>query len=91
MSTPPPADEPEIRAIDRFLTFFSLGLAGLSVLCFFGIIIGTAVGMKQADFAHGIWPLVGVFPFAGLPVAFLLILVLLIMSFVRRGRAARRS
>ncbi len=91
MSTPPHADEPEIRAIDRFLAFGSLGLAALSVICFFMIIIGTAVGMKQADFAHGAWPIVGVFPFWGLPIAFLMIVALLIMSFVRRGRTARRS
>ncbi|MDQ4214463.1 multidrug ABC transporter ATPase [Microbacterium capsulatum] len=91
MSTPPPSDEPEIRAIDRFLTFGALGLAALSVICFFTIIIGTAVGMKQADFTHGAWPIVGVFPFWGLPIAFLMIVALLIMSFVRRGRAARRS
>src|SRR5690348_11920602 len=67
MSTPPPADEPEIRTIDRLLTFGALGLAALSVICFFTIIIGTAVGMKQADFTHGAWPVVGVFPFWGLP------------------------
>jgi len=91
MSTRPPAPEPEIRGIDRFLTFGALALAALSVICFFAIIIGTAVGMKQADFAHGAWPIVGVFPFWGLPIAFGMIVVLLIMSFVRRGRAARGS
>ncbi len=51
--------EPEIRGIDRFLTFGSLTLAALSVLCFFTIILGTAFGMKQADFTHGAWPIVG--------------------------------
>lgn len=91
MSTRPSDPEPEIRAIDRFLTFGALALAALSVVCFFTIIIGTAVGMKQADFAQGAWPIVGVFPFWGLPIAFVMIVVLLIMSFVRRGRAARRS
>ncbi|MGO4679530.1 multidrug ABC transporter ATPase [Microbacterium sp. 2MCAF23] len=91
MSTRPPAPEPEIRGIDRFLTFGALTLAALSVICFFVIIIATAVGMKQADFTHGAWPVVGVFPFWGLPIAFGMIVVLLIMSFVRRGRAARRS
>ena len=91
MSTRPPAPEPEIRPIDRYLTFGALTLAALSVVCFFAIIIGTAVGMKQADFAHGAWPVVGVFPFWGLPIAFVLIIALLIMSSVRRGRAARRS
>ena len=91
MSTRQPAPEPEIRRIDRFLTFGALTLAALSVICFFVIIIATAVGMKQADFTHGAWPVVGVFPFWGLPIAFVMIVVLLIMSFARRGRAARRS
>lgn len=91
MSTPPPADEPEIRAIDRLLTFGALGLAALSVVCFFAIIIGTAIGMKQSDFNQGLWPIVGQFPFWGLTLAFLMIITLLIMSLVRRGRAARRS
>ena len=47
--------------------------------------------MKQADFAYGVWPVVGLFPFWGLTIAFLMIVALLFMSFARRGRAARRS
>ena len=39
--------------------------------------------------AEGIWPIVAVLPLIALPIAFLMILALLIMSFVRRARANR--
>ncbi|MEV4668113.1 multidrug ABC transporter ATPase [Microbacterium sp. LWO12-1.2] len=84
--------EPEIsiRRLDRFLAFGALGIAAASVICFFAIIIGTAVGMDQAAFGEGVWPLVAAIPFWGLPVAFVMIIVLLVMSFIRKGRAASR-
>lgn len=85
--------EPElsIRRLDRFLAFGALGIAAASVICFFAIIIGTAVGMDQAAFGGGVWPVVAAIPFYGLPVAFIMIIVLLTMSFIRKGRAASRS
>lgn len=82
--------EPEIRRVDRVLAFAALGLAAASVICFFAIIIGTAAGMKQADFGHGVWPIVAAIPYWGLPVAFVMIIVLLVMSFIRKGRAQSR-
>lgn len=85
--------EPElsIRRLDRFLAFGALGIAAASVICFFAIIIGTALGMDQAAFGEGVWPVVAAIPFWGLPVAFVMIMVLLVMSFIRKGRAASRS
>ena len=90
MSTPASSDVP-IRRIDRILAFMSLGIALLSIICFFAIIIGTGTGMEQSDFATGIWPMVAAIPLFGLPIAFLLIIALLIMSFVRRARAAKNA
>ncbi|HWI30270.1 MAG TPA: multidrug ABC transporter ATPase [Microbacterium sp.] len=90
MSTSASGDVP-IRRIDRILAFMSLGIAILSIVCFFAIIIGSGMGMKQADFATGIWPMIAAIPLFGLPIAFLLIIALLIMSFVRRSRAAKSS
>ncbi len=82
--------EPEVRTVDRLLAFTALGLAAASIICFFAIIIGTAVGMKQSDFGTGVWPIVAAIPYWGLPVAFVLIITLLVMSFIRKGRAASR-
>ena len=41
------------------------------------------------DFSVGIWPIVVILPLIALPIGFILIVVLLIMSFVRRARANR--
>lgn len=90
MSTQSPEPEVPIRRTDRILAFTALGIAAASVICFFAIFIGTAVGMDQAAFGEGLWPVVAAIPFWGLPVAFVLIIVLLITSFIRKGRAASR-
>lgn len=91
MSAPKNSPEVPIRRLDRFLAVTALGLATAAVLCFFTIIIASAMGMSQEDFSVGMWPLVGAIPLWGLPLAMVMILTLLITSFVRRGRAARRS
>ncbi|HWS50430.1 MAG TPA: multidrug ABC transporter ATPase [Microbacterium sp.] len=80
-----------VRRIDRILAFTALGLAAASVLCFFSIIIGSAAGMDQAAFGEGAWPLIAGIPLWGLPLAFVLIISLLVMSFIRKGRAGSRS
>lgn len=90
MNNPQPNPDPSARRIDSILAFTALGLAAASVACFFAIIIGTAVGMAQGDFLMGAWPLVSALPIYGLPLAFILIIALLIMSFIRKGRAAQR-
>lgn len=91
MTTPQKSPDVPVRGIDRFLALGALGLAAAAVLCFFAIMIGSAMGMSQADFGVGVWPVLVTIPLWGLPLALLMILALLIMSFVRKGRAARRS
>jgi hypothetical protein len=91
MSTQNSEPEVPIRRLDRILAFTALGIAAAAVLCFFAIIIGTALGMDQAAFGEGIWPLVAAVPYWGLPLAFVMIIVLLTMSFIRKGRASSRS
>ncbi|WP_065570027.1 multidrug ABC transporter ATPase [Microbacterium oleivorans] len=88
MSTPPPAGDLPVRRIDRILAFMSLGLLVLSVICFFAIIIASGPGgLEQEDFASGVWPAVSLIVYVAPPVAFALLLALLIMTFARRGRA----
>ena len=91
MSTQNSEPEVPIRRLDRILAFTALGIAAASVVCFFAIIIGTALGMDQAAFGEGIWPVVAAIPYWGLPVASLMIITLLTMSFIRKGRASSRS
>ena len=89
MSTPTPRGDVPIRTVDRFLAFAALGLAATAIVCFFAVIIARPAGVT--DFTEGIWPLVFLFPAIALPLAFLMIVVLLIMSFVRRARANREG
>ena len=91
MSTQPSASAPSVRLIDRFFAFSALILAAASILCFLAIIIGTAMGMDQAAFGEGAWPIVAAIPLWGLPLAFVMIITLLITTFIRKGRAAKRS
>lgn len=86
MSTRTPGEDLPVRRIDRILAFMSLGLVILSIVCFAAIIIGTSAG---ADFSEGFWPTVGITVYIAPILAFVLMIVLLVMSFVRRARANR--
>ncbi len=84
MSTPTPGEGLPVRRIDRILAFMSLGLLVLSIACFFAIMIGSSSG---ADMQSGLWPSVGAIVWIAPPLAFILMMAVLIMTFIRRGRA----
>ncbi|TIH32703.1 hypothetical protein D4765_15540 [Subtercola vilae] len=63
--------------------------AGLSILCFIAVIIGTGVGVR--NFGVGVWPIVVVLPIFGFPLAIAFLIALLIVNLVRRSREARNS
>jgi len=85
MSTRNDGPELPVRRIDRILAYMALGLTIVSIVCFFAVILAKPLGIE--DFSAGLWPLVVVLPLIALPIAFVMIVVLLIMSFVRRSRA----
>jgi hypothetical protein len=87
MSTRTPDGDVPIRRIDRILAFMSLGLGIVSIVCFFVVILARPAGVT--NFGEGIWPTIVVLPLIALPVAFLMMMAVLIMSFVRRARANR--
>jgi uncharacterized membrane protein len=80
-----------IHRNERIMAYAVAAIIALSIIAFFAIIIGTASGMKQADFGVGLWPAIAVLPLIGLPIGLLLIIILIIVSMVRRSRAARDS
>jgi uncharacterized membrane protein len=75
--------------VERVLAYMVAGVILLSLASFVALIVGTAAGLERGDFAEGIWPLVTMMPLVGLPIGFVLIIVLLVVSAVRRGRAAK--
>lgn len=75
---------------ERILAYMFVAIVGLSILAFIAVMIGTATGAGANDgFSQGIWPLVIMLPWFGLPIAFLLLIALLIVNGVRRARAGR--
>jgi uncharacterized membrane protein len=84
--TPPPASR-----LQRILSYIIAALVIVSLVCIAAILIGTAAGQfAQQGSGEGLWPTVFLFPLVALPVAFVLIIVLLIVS-ARRNRAANRA
>jgi uncharacterized membrane protein len=74
---------------ERSLAYMVASIIVLSLAAFIALIVGTGAGLTGSDFAQGIWPTVVVLPLIGLPIGFVLIIVLLVVSAVRRGRAAK--
>lgn len=64
-------------------------IVGLSIVCFFAVMIGTFSGVSRQEMGSGIWPVVTILPLFGLPIAFVLLIVLLIINSVRRSRESR--
>jgi TRAP-type C4-dicarboxylate transport system permease small subunit len=75
--------------VQRSLTFMIAAVIGLSVLAFIAIIIGLAT--HTLDYDQQIWQVIYFVPYFGLPIGFLLIFVLLIISIRRRRQDARGS
>ena len=73
--------------VERILAFMVASAIGLSIIAFLAVIIGTAVGVK--DFSGGVWPVAIVLPAVGLPIGLVLMIALIIVSGLRRGREAR--
>ena len=77
--TPPPPSR-----LERVLATMVAGVIGLSVLSFLAIIVATWSGFGRADFGAGLWPIVTMIPLMGLPLGFVLIIGLLVVSTRRR-------
>ncbi len=72
---------------ERILAFMVASAVGLSIIAFLTIIIGTASGVT--NFGEGLWPVAIVLPSIGLPLGLILMIILIVMSGIRRGRESR--
>ena len=85
--TPQPASR-----VQRTLAYIAAGLVILSIACFFVLMIGTWLGAgPDQNAGRGIWPTVELLPLAALPIAFVLIIVLLVVSLFGRSRQNRKA
>lgn len=77
-----------LNRIERILRNMVISSAALSVLA----IVATAVAwFARIDVNQGVWPVIVVLPLIGLPLAFVLIIVFLVLSIVRRRRLAQNG
>lgn len=90
MSTPTPTNEPQPGRIDRVLAYVSLGLVAISVTAMFVVLIARWLN-PATDFNTFGWQFTANLPVFGLPIAFLGIIALLIISYVRKARAGRKA
>ena len=67
------------------------GIVGLSIVALFALMIAPASGLPANQFQGGFWQAVALLPGVGLPIGFLLIIALLVISARRRGRDAAAS
>lgn len=76
--------------LERILAMMVAGVIGVSILCFMAVLIGSLTGASAAQAAgEGIWWLVIMFPYFGLPAGMLILVALIIVSSLRRSREAR--
>ena len=80
------AENIEPTATERILAAMIVGVVAFSVIAFFAIIVGTWQGMESDEFSQGLWPAVTMTPLFSLPLSFVMIVTLLIIS-TRRRRA----
>jgi TRAP-type C4-dicarboxylate transport system permease small subunit len=85
--TPQPASR-----VQRTLAYIAAGLVILSIACFFVLMIGTWLGAgPDQGSGKGIWPTVELLPLGALPVAFVLVLIVLVVNTVGRSKQNRKA
>lgn len=85
--TPAPSEDLPVRRIDRVLAFMSLGLLVLSIVCFLVIILAKPLGVT--DYSGPVWGILGAIVWTAPPIAFLLLVTVLIMTFIRKARVGK--
>jgi hypothetical protein len=74
---------------ERILAYMVASAIGLSIVAFVAVIIGHFAGVTAAAFASPPWPTIIILPTIGLPIGLVLLIALIIVSGVRRGREAK--
>ncbi|MGH1525942.1 hypothetical protein ACRAWC_18555 [Leifsonia sp. L25] len=85
--TPPPASR-----LQRVLSYIVAALVVVSLVCIAAILVGSALGgMPQQGSGQGLWPAVFLLPLIALPIAFVLLITLIIVTGRQRSRAAKAA
>jgi hypothetical protein len=77
--------------LERILAYMVASAVGLSIISFLAVIIASGVGVTAEQFSQPPWPTVIVLPVIGLPIGVAVLIALLLISSIRRGREARNA
>ncbi|MGI9822473.1 hypothetical protein [Agromyces sp. Marseille-Q5079] len=84
------SDQSGSHRVERVLAYMFTTMVLLSVAAFIAVLIGTMAGVAENDgFSQGIWPVVIMLPWFGLPLGFLMLIALFIVHAVNRARSSR--
>ncbi|MGY6498437.1 MAG: hypothetical protein ACXIUP_09450 [Microcella sp.] len=77
--------------VERVLAYLVAVVIVISLGCFIALMSAVSAGLDPRDFSSGVWAWVTMLPLISLPIGFGLIVALLIVSAVRRSRAAKHA
>ncbi|MFC4223820.1 hypothetical protein [Lysinibacter cavernae] len=77
--------------VERVLVYMVAGIIGVSILSFIAVLVASFSGVGREAFAAGMWPVIVAITYVGLPVGFILIVVLMILGIIRRKREANQN
>lgn len=75
--------------LERVLAYMVAAVIVVSLASFVAVLVAYGQDFTSEQFESGIWPMIVIMPLIGLPIGFVLIITLLVVSAVRRGRAAK--
>jgi hypothetical protein len=76
--------------VERVIAYMVAACVGISFIAVIAIVVATFLGVGADDgFSRGAWPVIIVLPAPGLIIGLLLVIVLIVVSAVRRGRESR--
>ena len=82
------ADAPKYSSLERVLAYASVSIIAIAVLSYLTTLVVALAGGREL-LAAGLWQWVTWIAFYGLPFGFILLVVLLIMNYSRRGSQRR--
>ncbi|MET0726256.1 MAG: hypothetical protein ABWY36_07875 [Leifsonia sp.] len=88
--SPEPSDMRQHR-VERVLATMVATTIGLGILAIIAILIGTATGLSQSDLSRGFWIFVYWIPAVALPIGLILVIILIVISGIRRSRESRQG
>jgi hypothetical protein len=79
----------EVSRVQRILSVVGPSILGLGIIALFALLLGESLTPVAISEDLGIWAIVAFVPDIAIPVGFLIIIVLLIITFRRRAQAAK--